>query len=191
MKKFLGATLISSLVISSSFADDLLAKLTNNVVSDKSFGVEVLDDKQMSEVKGGYIVPDRFFELMNISGYASIAQVAKIIRLSREEQDARALGNYQSETPNTGYYANSRYQEVARIANQENNEFVAITGTMTKTPSYFGIPILKFSYGAAVLHVNDDGSFFKMSNAPSYIYVVSDALRHEKNNLSRFLVQNY
>ena len=59
MKKVLNIALLASLLISSALADeDLLAKVTNGALSDKSKGVKVLSLDEMKEVKGGAISQD-------------------------------------------------------------------------------------------------------------------------------------
>ncbi|WP_415858887.1 hypothetical protein [Campylobacter molothri] len=45
---------LSALLSSSAFAEDILAKVSNGVISDNSAGVKVLNLDEMKEVKGGY-----------------------------------------------------------------------------------------------------------------------------------------
>ncbi|EPR9469923.1 hypothetical protein ACU9ZQ_001721 [Campylobacter upsaliensis] len=53
-KKLLGVTALGTLLASSAFAEDILAKVSNGAISDTSAGVKVLSLDEMKEVKGGY-----------------------------------------------------------------------------------------------------------------------------------------
>nr|WP_084112197.1 hypothetical protein [Campylobacter helveticus] len=54
MKTLSNIIILSALLINFSFANDLLAKLSNGAVSDNSVGVKILSLDEMKEVKGGY-----------------------------------------------------------------------------------------------------------------------------------------
>ncbi|MCR2060526.1 hypothetical protein [Campylobacter helveticus] len=55
-KRLLSIIALSALLVSFSFANDLLAKLSNGAVSDNSVGVKILSLDEMKEVRGGYAV---------------------------------------------------------------------------------------------------------------------------------------
>ncbi|MBZ7933664.1 hypothetical protein [Campylobacter molothri] len=54
IKKLFSVTALGALLSSSAFAEDILAKVSNGVISDNSAGVKVLNLNEMKEVKGGY-----------------------------------------------------------------------------------------------------------------------------------------
>ncbi|EOG2576398.1 hypothetical protein CUPS3808_03105 [Campylobacter upsaliensis] len=56
MKKLFSIVALSALLANFAFANDLLAKLSNGVVSDNSVGVKILSLDEMKEVRGGYAV---------------------------------------------------------------------------------------------------------------------------------------
>ncbi|EOD7243941.1 hypothetical protein ACJ5F8_000984 [Campylobacter coli] len=56
MKKIFAFLALTSLLTSSAFAGDFLAKLTKGALSDTSPGVKELSLEEMKEVKGGYAV---------------------------------------------------------------------------------------------------------------------------------------
>ncbi|EOD7259035.1 hypothetical protein ACJ5E6_001798 [Campylobacter coli] len=56
MKKIFAFLALTSLLTSSVFAEDFLAKVSNGVLSDTSPGVKELSLEEMKEVKGGYAV---------------------------------------------------------------------------------------------------------------------------------------
>ncbi len=191
MNRFLKVALIGAVVATSISADDFLAKATNGALSDTQIGVVKLDNNRMTNVKGGYTVSRNTFTLINrVVGNSSIKQIGKVIFISEAEQRARALGYYGSEAAGSGYYAGQRYNEAVSVADPQRGELLAITATLTKIPSYFGTPIPKFEYGAVVLKVTSDGSLYRLRSANLSSYIASDAMRYEKNNLSRELVVN-
>ncbi|ARE80252.1 hypothetical protein [Campylobacter helveticus] len=55
-QKLFSIVALSALLVSFSFANDLLAKLSKGAVSDNSVGVKVLSLDEMKEVRGGYAV---------------------------------------------------------------------------------------------------------------------------------------
>ena len=56
LKNLLSIIVLSALLSSSAFAEDILAKVSNGAISDNSKGVKVLSLDEMKEVKGGYSV---------------------------------------------------------------------------------------------------------------------------------------
>ncbi|EAI6558797.1 hypothetical protein CF293_10025 [Campylobacter coli] len=73
MKKIFALLALTSLLTSSVFAEDFLAKLTKGALSDTSPGVKELSLEEMKEVKGGAISQDgRIAPLWN-SWLASIS----------------------------------------------------------------------------------------------------------------------
>ncbi|MBZ7956722.1 hypothetical protein H2264_02915 [Campylobacter sp. RM10541] len=50
----MSVVVLGALLSSSAFAEDILAKVSNGVISDNSAGVKVLSLDEMKEVKGGY-----------------------------------------------------------------------------------------------------------------------------------------
>ncbi|MBZ7929089.1 hypothetical protein [Campylobacter molothri] len=54
LKKLLSVVALGALLSSSAFAEDILAKVSNGVISDNSAGVKVLSLDEMKEVKDGY-----------------------------------------------------------------------------------------------------------------------------------------
>ncbi|EIA78165.1 hypothetical protein cco6_09616, partial [Campylobacter coli 59-2] len=54
MKKIFALLALTSLLTSSVFAGDFLAKVSNGALSDNSQGVKALNLDEMKQVKGGY-----------------------------------------------------------------------------------------------------------------------------------------
>lgn len=55
-KKLASSLILGSLLASSAFARDFLAKVSNGALSDNSQGVKALNLDEMKQVKGGYSV---------------------------------------------------------------------------------------------------------------------------------------
>lgn len=55
IKKIFALLALTSLLTSSVFAGDFLAKVSNGVLSDNSQGVKALNLDEMKQVKGGYV----------------------------------------------------------------------------------------------------------------------------------------
>ncbi|WP_332881450.1 bacteriocin [Campylobacter coli] len=61
LKKLSTALILGSLLVSSAFAGDFLAKVSNGALSDNSQGVKALNLDEMKQVKGGYYILDTKF----------------------------------------------------------------------------------------------------------------------------------
>ncbi|EFK9639525.1 hypothetical protein HIV35_001757 [Campylobacter coli] len=69
MKTLSNIIILSALLINFSFANDLLAKLSNGTVSDNSQGVKALSLDEMKQVKGGYAAQNRMAPFLVGGGY--------------------------------------------------------------------------------------------------------------------------
>ncbi|HEG0343081.1 TPA: hypothetical protein SB342_001853 [Campylobacter coli] len=69
MKTLSNIIILSALLINFSFANDLLAKLSNGAVSDNSQGVKALSLDEMKQVKGGYAAQNRMALFLVGGGY--------------------------------------------------------------------------------------------------------------------------
>ncbi len=56
LKKLASSLILGSLLASSAFAGDFLAKVSNGSLSDNSQGVKALNLDEMKQIKGGYLV---------------------------------------------------------------------------------------------------------------------------------------
>ena len=94
MLKVFKVALLGALVATASLnADDFLSKATGGALSDVDFGIKKLDAAEMNSIKGGYYVSSDYYELINIkSGSTSLVQIGKLVTLSKQERDAKALG---------------------------------------------------------------------------------------------------
>lgn len=192
MLKVFKVALLGALVATASLnANDFLSKATGGALSDVDFGIKKLDAAEMNSIKGGYYVSSDYYELINInSGSTSLVQIGKLVTLSKQERDAKALGYYQNGNAGNGYVAQQRYREAVSVADPSKDEYLMITATKVTRTGAFGVPIPTFSQGAIVLGIAN-GAAYKLRNADLSSYIASDAMRYEKNNLNRALVVNY
>lgn len=194
MVKIFKGVLLSTIIAVSLSANDFLAEVTNGTLSDSQTGVSKLDSETMSKVKGGYFSVNGHVEIRNINlgGGASVAEIGKVLFIGQSEFDNKVLcGHGESSCYKNSYVNQQRYLEFTRDVNPAKEEYLVVTATKTTTPSYFGTPIPKFSYGAIVIKIESNGTFYKVRNANTNSYIASDATRLFKNDLSRILVTRY
>lgn len=73
MKKIFALLALTSLLTSSAFAEDFLAKVSNGALSDNSQGVKTLNLDEMKEVRGGGISQDgRITPLLGVLGVLGV-----------------------------------------------------------------------------------------------------------------------
>lgn len=73
MKKIFALLALTSLLTSSAFAGDFLAKVSNGALSDNSQGVKALNLDEMKEVRGGGISQDgRITPLLGVLGVLGV-----------------------------------------------------------------------------------------------------------------------
>ena len=193
MNKFLFSAVISAILTSGAFAVDLLAKLTNDKISDNSPGVKVLSLEEAKQVKGGYYISTlENINTINLGGGATIKEAYAIIGLTDTELKNKALCTFgATKCTGSSTFNKSRYNDFAKIADPNKNEIVVITGTMTTTPINYGFGIKsdksQFSISAAV-YVNNGGALTKLRNINTSNTTVKDAVNRTRNNLNQKLV---
>ncbi|EAL5417691.1 hypothetical protein CYB99_01430 [Campylobacter coli] len=69
LKKLASSLILGSLLASSAFAGDFLAKVSNGALSDNSQGVKALNFDEMKQVKGGYAAQNRMAPFLVGGGY--------------------------------------------------------------------------------------------------------------------------
>ena len=83
MKKIFALLALTSLLTSSVFAEDFLAKVSNGALSDNSQGVKALNLDEMKEVRGGGISQDgRIAPLLRVLGVLGVLGVSSLSHLT-------------------------------------------------------------------------------------------------------------
>ncbi|EDP6822554.1 hypothetical protein GI169_07950 [Campylobacter upsaliensis] len=107
-KKLLGVTALGTLLASSAFAEDILAKVSNGAISDNSAGVKVLSLDEMKEVKGGYYFQrdSRYDSISGIRSYAYVVIDADNNKL-QINSSSKVLAKYRYVNNQKDYYLQS------------------------------------------------------------------------------------
>ncbi|HFU6384233.1 TPA: hypothetical protein ACH6QA_001310 [Campylobacter coli] len=162
MKTLSNIIILSALLINFSFANDLLAKLSNGALSDNSQGVKALNLDEMKQVKGGYLVRFKFFKDRPnlISEVYAIADFSEY-ELSNLNKGLCGAGEDKCQNPSRDRLfawlqvsANSPadYRPVYKVKRQIKY-------------SNLGQPYVLFTYGVAVYNVNN-GQIYQYNSSP-------------------------
>ncbi|EOV8134891.1 hypothetical protein ACOJDH_001515 [Campylobacter jejuni] len=162
MKKIFALLALTSLLTSSVFAEDFLAKLTKGALSDTSPGVKELSLEEMKQVKGGYVVEFEFFkDRRNLT--SEVYAIAEITLEERKNLDKGLCGAGEDKCQNPSRdrlfawlqaSANSPadYRPVYKVKRQIKH-------------SNLGQPYVLFTYGVAVYNVNN-GQIYQYNSSP-------------------------
>lgn len=162
MKKIFALLALTSLLTSSVFAEDFLAKLTKGALSDTSPGVKELSLEEMKQVKGGYVVEFEFFkDRRNLT--SEFYAIAEITLEERKNLDKGLCGAGEDKCQNPSRdrlfawlqaSANSPadYRPVYKVKRQIKH-------------SNLGQPYVLFTYGVAVYNVNN-GQIYQYNSSP-------------------------
>ncbi|EAI3696667.1 hypothetical protein LZN57_001053 [Campylobacter jejuni] len=162
IKKIFALLALTSLLTSSVFAEDFLAKLTKGALSDTSPGVKELSLEEMKEVKGGYVVEFEFFkDRRNLT--SEVYAIAEITLEERKNLDKGLCGAGEDKCQNPSRdrlfawlqaSANSPadYRPVYKVKRQIKH-------------SNLGQPYVLFTYGVAVYNVNN-GQIYQYNSSP-------------------------
>ncbi len=185
IKKIFALLALTSLLTSSVFAEDFLAKLTKGALSDTSPGVKELSLEKMKEVKGGYLVRFKFFKDRPnlISEVYAIADFSEY-ELSNLNKDLCGAGEDKCQNPSRDRLfawlqvsANSPadYRPVYKVKRQIKY-------------SNLGQPYVLFTYGVAV-YDRKNGQIYQYNSSPmlnnnriireithQYKYAIEDAM---------------
>lgn len=162
MKKIFALLALTSLLTSSVFAEDFLAKLTKGALSNTSPGVKELSLEEMKQVKGGYVVEFEFFkDRRNLT--SEVYAIAEITLEERKNLDKGLCGAGEDKCQNPSRdrlfawlqaSANSPadYRPVYKVKRQIKH-------------SNLGQPYVLFTYGVAVYNVNN-GQIYQYNSSP-------------------------
>ena len=177
MKKLASSLILGSLLVSSAFAENFLAKITNSALSDNSQGVKVLNLDEMKQVKGGYSVIAG-----NVSNYtigsirtteAMAIAIPTVFELSTGgicdmgvtsscyiPGSKEAYGH-----PEHYIISKTRYKELmAATNNNPTTQFIAFTLRRTMNWSNPYNPIVYYTTGASTVGLNSNGSICKINS---------------------------
>ncbi|EAK0456770.1 hypothetical protein [Campylobacter upsaliensis] len=113
-QKLFSVIALSALLVSFSFANDLLAKLSNGAVSDNSVGVKILSLDEMREVRGGYrtsaflIAENEYLALAIPDQTTTYGQAVAIYSITNDDTLRNVLVGYTVKR-NIGYSKNGSF----------------------------------------------------------------------------------
>ncbi|HID0706734.1 TPA: bacteriocin [Campylobacter jejuni] len=198
LKKLASSLILGSLLASSAFAGDFLAKVSNGALSDNSQGVKVLNLDEMKQVKGGYGLVENssgasVFVFQNInSGMTRLSQIGVIAGLTPYEEKNKVSCGFGGDGCSPSSFVNTKaYNEFVSIANPNLGEFLAVTATKTTIINpILGIPQVKFSNGGIIVGINGD-TIYKIRSATATNTVAQEVLRKIGNDLNKILVTQF
>ncbi|EHJ7839244.1 hypothetical protein KB145_001782 [Campylobacter coli] len=162
MKKIFAFLALTSLLTSSAFAEDFLAKLTKGALSDTSPGVKELSLEEMKEVKGGYLVRFKFFkDRPNL--ISEVYAIAEITLEERKNLDKGLCGAGEDKCQNP-----SRDRLFAWLQASANSpaDYRPVYKVKRQIKySNLGQPYVLFTYGVAVYNVNN-GQIYQYNSSP-------------------------
>ncbi|EAJ5124905.1 hypothetical protein E5T37_08950 [Campylobacter coli] len=162
MKKIFAFLALTSLLTSSVFAEDFLAKLTKGALSDTSPGVKELSLEEMKEVKGGYLVRFKFFkDRPNL--ISEVYAIAEITLEERKNLDKGLCGAGEDKCQNP-----SRDRLFAWLQASANSpaDYRPVYKVKRQIKySNLGQPYVLFTYGVAVYNVNN-GQIYQYNSSP-------------------------
>ncbi|EKF0077165.1 hypothetical protein OX212_001447 [Campylobacter coli] len=162
MKKIFAFLALTSLLTSSAFAEDFLAKLTKGALSDTSPGVKELSLEEMKQVKGGYLVRFKFFkDRPNL--ISEVYAIAEITLEERKNLDKGLCGAGEDKCQNP-----SRDRLFAWLQASANSpaDYRPVYKVKRQIKySNLGQPYVLFTYGVAVYNVNN-GQIYQYNSSP-------------------------
>ncbi len=121
MRSLFKTTLLSVLLLTSSNAKDLLDLATNGAISQGD--VKTLNNSEMKNVKGGYLVYSDVIERLNIGITIAIPNDAFELGAYRDEESKKLLYLYPDATRGLcGYNENKCYENDATFSHYEKNK---------------------------------------------------------------------
>ncbi|EMB5523627.1 hypothetical protein U5701_001149 [Campylobacter coli] len=163
LKKLASSLILGSLLASSAFAGDFLAKVSNGALSDNSQGVKALNFDEMKEVKGGYVFGDYkiFKDRRNLT--SEVYAIAEITLEERKNLDKGLCGAGEDKCQNP-----SRDRLFAWLQASANSpaDYRPVYKVKRQIKySNLGQPYVLFTYGVAVYNVNN-GQIYQYNSSP-------------------------
>ena len=162
MKKTFAVLALISLLTSSSFADDFLAKLTKGALSDNSIGVKKLNLEEMKKVKGGYIVE---FEVVKdrLSSTSEVYAIAEITKYERAILNKGLCGAGDDECANPSRDRLFAWLQASANAPADYRPVYKVKRQIKY--SDLGRPYVLFTYGVGVYN-KKNGQIYQYNSSP-------------------------
>ncbi|EOH2625132.1 TPA: hypothetical protein SC647_000633 [Campylobacter coli] len=163
MKTLSNIIILSALLINFSFANDLLAKLSNGAVSDNSQGVKALNFDEMKEVKGGYVFGDYkiFKDRRNLT--SEVYAIVDFTQYELENLNKGLCGAGEDKCQNPSRDRLFAWLQVSANSPADYRPVYKVKRQIKY--SNLGQPYVLFTYGVAVYNVNN-GQIYQYNSSP-------------------------
>ncbi|EOJ1231550.1 hypothetical protein ACM1YN_001725 [Campylobacter coli] len=204
IKKIFALLALTSLLTSSAFAGDFLAKLTKGALSDTSPGVKELSLDEMKEVKGGYITYLKRLSDNEVIAFAKPDWNLELTLFQDSNGDqyywnreglVRFGGMCGIDTTNClvngkHTYTNQQrlWETMSIVGDDPYRNFLGYTVKRNIGISNLGKRFVYFSYGVAVIN-EQSGSWYRVKSSPvlNNYRVVKEISSNYKDFLERYL----
>ncbi len=162
MKKIFALLALTSLLTSSVFAEDFLAKLTKGALSDTSPGVKELSLEEMKQVKGGYVVEFEFFkDRRNLT--SEVYAIVDFTQYELENLNKGLCGAGEDKCQNPSRDRLFAWLQVSANSPADYRPVYKVKRQIKH--SNLGQPYVLFTYGVAVYNVNN-GQIYQYNSSP-------------------------
>ncbi|EHA4779770.1 hypothetical protein GPH44_001548 [Campylobacter coli] len=163
LKKLASSLILGSLLASSAFAGDFLAKVSNGALSDNSQGVKALNLDEMKQVKGGYVFGDYkiFKDRRNLT--SEVYAIAEITLEERKNLDKGLCGAGEDKCQNPSRDRLFAWLQVSANSPADYRPVYKVKRQIKY--SNLGQPYVLFTYGVAVYNVNN-GQIYQYNSSP-------------------------
>ncbi|EAL8649330.1 hypothetical protein DYR64_09145 [Campylobacter coli] len=186
MKTLSNIIILSALLINFSFANDLLAKLSNGAVSDNSQGVKALNLDEMKQVKGGYVFGDYkiFKDRRNLT--SEVYAIVDFTQYELENLNKGLCGAGEDKCQNPSRDRLFAWLQVSANSPADYRPVYKVKRQIKY--SNLGQPYVLFTYGVAV-YDRKNGQIYQYNSSPmlnnnriireithQYKYAIEDAM---------------
>ncbi|EAI6455489.1 hypothetical protein CJY86_08900 [Campylobacter coli] len=162
LKKLASSLILGSLLASSAFAGDFLAKVSNGALSDNSQGVKALNFEEMKQVKGGYVVEFEFFkDRRNLT--SEVYAIAEITLEERKNLDKGLCGAGEDKCQNPSRDRLFAWLQVSANSPADYRPVYKVKRQIKY--SNLGQPYVLFTYGVAV-YDRKNGQIYQYNSSP-------------------------
>ncbi|MGQ2605208.1 hypothetical protein ACT6BF_06865 [Campylobacter jejuni] len=163
LKKLASSLILGSLLASSAFAGDFLAKVSNGALSDNSQGVKALNLDEMKQVKGGYVFGDYkiFKDRRNLTSEVYAIADFSEYELSNLNKGLCGAGDEKCSNP-----SRDRLISWLQVSANSPADYRPVYKVKRQIKySNLGQPYVLFTYGVAVYNVNN-GQIYQYNSSP-------------------------
>lgn len=182
-KKLASSLILGSLLASSAFAGDFLAKVSNGALSDNSQGVKALNLDEMKQVKGGYQTSFKLVGNNELLAFAKPSWTSELTLFQDSNGDqyywnreglVRFGGMCGIDTTNclvNGKHTYTNQQRLLEtmsiVGDDPYRNFLGYTVKRNIGISNLGKRFVYFSYGVAVIN-EQSGSWYRVKSSPVF-----------------------